>query len=360
MPDMRLLDPQISLQSISSASYSPTSLSNRPSCTSERIAWTDDQSSSDELEGACTSDSPSNTSNECTATTFMASRTTSDALTWSSIHTTSPPELTASQTPTITLRDKTSLTHNAGSQSSLATRTADRMASLPMVDRLAKVPEGDLKATALGCAHDDGQRDKHALQFFNSHDWRLPSNDNANSGMVISSDIAVIAIARLDHTATELRSHAGESMNSAPSRMTRSSEQHPAPAIPESISNSEDTSTPCMNSLWQGDDPIEQVYDSKQSLSHALVCQRVGVYIIPKTWADLWLVNDLGLYITAPFLRRLFSNNEYQFRLQKNIDQAMALRSPLLTSRHHSYSIFSIVIWPNRETTLGCLTGCPY
>ena len=69
------------------------------------------------------------------------------------------------------------------------------------------------------------------------------------------------------------------------------------------------------NGLLHGDDAIEQVYDSRQSLSHALACQWVGINIIPKTWADVWLVNSLGLYITALCLRRLFGNNEYRFRL---------------------------------------------
>jgi len=77
------------------------------------------------------------------------------------------------------------------------------------------------------------------------------------------------------------------------------------------------------NYILHGDDAIEQVYDSRQSLSHALACQWVGINIIPKTWADVWLVNGLGLYITALFLRRLFGNNEYRFRLRRDMDRVV-------------------------------------
>lgn len=79
------------------------------------------------------------------------------------------------------------------------------------------------------------------------------------------------------------------------------------------------------NDLLHGDDAIEQVFDARHSLSHALACQWVGINIIPKSWADLWLINGLGLYITALCLRRLFGNNEYRFRLRKDMDRVVAL-----------------------------------
>lgn len=77
------------------------------------------------------------------------------------------------------------------------------------------------------------------------------------------------------------------------------------------------------NDMLHGDDAIEEVFDTRQSLSHALACQWVGINIIPKNWADVWLVNGLGLYITALFLRRLFGNNEYRFRLRKDMDRVV-------------------------------------
>ncbi|KAI0323074.1 hypothetical protein OF83DRAFT_1234654 [Amylostereum chailletii] len=86
-----------------------------------------------------------------------------------------------------------------------------------------------------------------------------------------------------------------------------------------------DTSTLCLASvdLLHGDDAIDQVYETRQVLSHALACQWAGINILPKTWSDLWLVNGLGLYITALFLRKLFGNNEYRFRLKKDMERAV-------------------------------------
>jgi transcription initiation factor TFIID subunit 2 len=72
--------------------------------------------------------------------------------------------------------------------------------------------------------------------------------------------------------------------------------------------------------LLHGDDAIEHVYDSRQPLSHALACRWVGINVIPKTWADVWLVSGLGLYITALFLQRLLGNDGYRFRLWRDMD----------------------------------------
>ncbi|KAI0304611.1 hypothetical protein BC826DRAFT_1088837 [Russula brevipes] len=75
--------------------------------------------------------------------------------------------------------------------------------------------------------------------------------------------------------------------------------------------------------LLHSEDAIDQVYETRQSLSHALACQWVGINILPKTWSDLWLVNGLGLYITGLFLRKLFGNNEYRFRLKKDMERVV-------------------------------------
>ncbi|KAI9511720.1 hypothetical protein F5148DRAFT_1168299 [Russula earlei] len=75
--------------------------------------------------------------------------------------------------------------------------------------------------------------------------------------------------------------------------------------------------------LLHNEDAIDQVYETRQSLSHALACQWVGINILPKTWSDLWLVNGLGLYITGLFLRKLLGNNEYRFRLKKDMERVV-------------------------------------
>lgn len=77
--------------------------------------------------------------------------------------------------------------------------------------------------------------------------------------------------------------------------------------------------------LLHGEDAIDQVFETRQSLAHALACQWVGINILQKTWADTWLVNGLGLYITGLYLRWLFGNNEYRFRLRKDMDRVVGL-----------------------------------
>lgn len=88
-----------------------------------------------------------------------------------------------------------------------------------------------------------------------------------------------------------------------------------------------DSATMCIvsNDLMFGEDAIEQVFETRQSLAHALACQWVGINIIPKTWSDLWLVNGLGLYVSGLWFRQMFGNNEYRFRLRKDMDRIVHL-----------------------------------
>lgn len=86
-----------------------------------------------------------------------------------------------------------------------------------------------------------------------------------------------------------------------------------------------DSSTLCLVTvdLLHGDDAIEQAIEVRQILSHALACQWAGINIQPKTWSDIWLVNGLALYINGLFLRKLFGNNEYRFRLKKDMHRVL-------------------------------------
>lgn len=77
--------------------------------------------------------------------------------------------------------------------------------------------------------------------------------------------------------------------------------------------------------LLYGKDAIDQVYETRLALSHALACQWVGINIHQKTWSDTWLVNGLGLYITGLFLRKLLGNNEYRFRLKKDMERTITM-----------------------------------
>ncbi|WRT69673.1 uncharacterized protein IL334_006663 [Kwoniella shivajii] len=68
---------------------------------------------------------------------------------------------------------------------------------------------------------------------------------------------------------------------------------------------------------------IEQAVEIRQVLSLALIQQWVGINIIQRTLADTWLINGLALYIQAQFIRNLLGNNEYRFRLKKDIDRCV-------------------------------------
>lgn len=70
---------------------------------------------------------------------------------------------------------------------------------------------------------------------------------------------------------------------------------------------------------------IDQAYETRHTLAHALVYQWIGINIIPKTWSDTWLINGLSLYIAALFLRRLLGNNEHRFRLKMDADKCARL-----------------------------------
>ncbi|TBU50053.1 hypothetical protein BD309DRAFT_996445 [Dichomitus squalens] len=77
--------------------------------------------------------------------------------------------------------------------------------------------------------------------------------------------------------------------------------------------------------LLYGDDVIDQVYETRHSLCHALACQWIGINIQQKMWSDTWLVNGLGLYITGLFMRKLFGTNEYRYRLKKDMERVIEL-----------------------------------
>ncbi|KAE8216640.1 hypothetical protein CF327_g222 [Tilletia walkeri] len=66
---------------------------------------------------------------------------------------------------------------------------------------------------------------------------------------------------------------------------------------------------------------IDQAYETRHLIANSIATQWVGINIIPKWYADCWLTSSLASYITALFLRRLFGNNEYRFRLKKDCDQ---------------------------------------
>lgn len=90
------------------------------------------------------------------------------------------------------------------------------------------------------------------------------------------------------------------------------------------------TLTLASSNLLFGEDAIDQVFETRHVLMHALASQWMGVNIIPKTWSDLWLVNGLGLYIAGLCLKKLMGNNEYRFRLKKDVERVLELDNGLM------------------------------
>jgi transcription initiation factor TFIID subunit 2 len=86
-----------------------------------------------------------------------------------------------------------------------------------------------------------------------------------------------------------------------------------------------DTSTMslCHIDLLHGEDAIDQVYETRLLLSHALACQWVGINIQAKTPSDTWLINGLNLYVTSCYLRKLFGINEHRYRIKKDMDRVL-------------------------------------
>lgn len=108
--------------------------------------------------------------------------------------------------------------------------------------------------------------------------------------------------------------------------------------------------------LLHGEDAIEQAIESRHVLSHALACQWIGINIQPKAWSDLWLTNGLALYITSLFLRKLFGNNEYRFRLKMDMKRVLdwdnGAMPPICQPQSHDPPDYSVLPFINLKSPL--------
>ncbi|KAK4058342.1 hypothetical protein OIO90_000500 [Microbotryomycetes sp. JL221] len=64
---------------------------------------------------------------------------------------------------------------------------------------------------------------------------------------------------------------------------------------------------------------IDQAYETRHVLAHALAVQWSGINLIARTPSDSWLVVGLALYLTSLFIKTVWGNNEFRFRLKKDI-----------------------------------------
>jgi transcription initiation factor TFIID subunit 2 len=70
---------------------------------------------------------------------------------------------------------------------------------------------------------------------------------------------------------------------------------------------------------------IDPLWDVTKTLTYALTTQWSGIQIVPKDWADLWLIIGLSYWMTGWFMQELFGNNEFRFRLKKDADRICEL-----------------------------------
>jgi transcription initiation factor TFIID subunit 2 len=70
---------------------------------------------------------------------------------------------------------------------------------------------------------------------------------------------------------------------------------------------------------------IEASIELRETLALALARQWIGINIIPRDLSDTWIVNGIALHIRALCLRHIFGNNDYRYRLKKDIDRCVRL-----------------------------------
>lgn len=77
----------------------------------------------------------------------------------------------------------------------------------------------------------------------------------------------------------------------------------------------------CSSDLLHPPPIIDQAYETHQIVAHAIAWQWIGINLIQRSWADTWLIHGVSLHMAGMFLRRVWGNNEYRFRLRKDVDR---------------------------------------
>ncbi|BGP14759.1 hypothetical protein JCM10213_004302 [Rhodosporidiobolus nylandii] len=68
---------------------------------------------------------------------------------------------------------------------------------------------------------------------------------------------------------------------------------------------------------------IDQAYETRHLLAHALAVQWAGVNLVPRTASDSWLAIGIALHMTSLFVKHLWGTNEYRFRLKKDMTRCV-------------------------------------
>ncbi|KAL2915675.1 hypothetical protein HK105_204860 [Polyrhizophydium stewartii] len=70
---------------------------------------------------------------------------------------------------------------------------------------------------------------------------------------------------------------------------------------------------------------IDQVYESRYSLTRALASQWFGHYMAPNRWTDTWVIVGFANYMASQFMRKMFGNNEFKYRIQQDVERVCTL-----------------------------------
>jgi transcription initiation factor TFIID subunit 2 len=81
----------------------------------------------------------------------------------------------------------------------------------------------------------------------------------------------------------------------------------------------------CSNRILFPDDIIEPLDRVTRQLVHALASQWMGINIVPKEPADMWVVVGISYFMTDVFMKKLCGNNDFRFRQKQASDRIVEL-----------------------------------
>lgn len=65
---------------------------------------------------------------------------------------------------------------------------------------------------------------------------------------------------------------------------------------------------------------IEQPFTTRRIIVECLAEQFFGMFVSLHSWADIWLLRGIALYLSGMFIKKMFGNNEYRDWLHKELD----------------------------------------
>lgn len=77
----------------------------------------------------------------------------------------------------------------------------------------------------------------------------------------------------------------------------------------------------CDEKLLFPPNAIEPLFTSTEDLTVALTSQWCGVNIVPEDWNSIWVSIGISHYMAQSFLRRLFGNNDYRYKMKKKSEE---------------------------------------